>query len=386
MPRTLLLVSATAADAERLRTNGPRRDFLEAAAATGGEILYQESNGSRRGWRAKLFGPHVRQAWRAAGRVEPGDIVFADGEHNGIPLLVSLALRRRRPERVVMLGHLLTRRWKLAMLALATRLGPGGVLAVHSVEQATAARRWLGRRWRIQLLPYQVDTDYWRRTEPAPAADPPLVVAVGSENRDYDTLVRAVDGLPLRVVIAAGSHWARSVAGTATLPTNVDYRSDPLPFAELRELYARAALVVVPVHDVANQSGVTVILEAMSMGLPVVVTASRGQRECITGPLVHGDGALDPAATANRGPHLFGDHASRDTTGFYVPPGDPAALRSAIEWLIAHPALAAPYGEAGRRAACRHFGIERYTAWFARELSVQTPGPAAPERFVAEPR
>jgi glycosyltransferase involved in cell wall biosynthesis len=328
---TLLLVSATREDTARLLENGPRRDFVELARAVDGEIMYSPGRLDRRRLLGRILGPHVRQAWTAASRARSGDAIFADGEHIGLPLALFLRLRVRRNVRVVMLGHLLSRRWKRPLLWLAARVGVPATLVLHSVEQRRVLAPIVGRRWRIALVPYQVDTEYWTPGPERAPNDVPLVVAVGSENRDYDTLVEAARGLNARVVIAAGSHWARSIAAAHNLPANVEYLRETLSFAELRELYRSAEVVVVPLHDVENQSGVTTILEAMSMGLPVVVTATRGQRECVTGPLVLPDGTLDWEATRDRGPQVFtGTTPVEGRSGYYVPPRDALSLRAAL--------------------------------------------------------
>jgi glycosyltransferase involved in cell wall biosynthesis len=359
-----LLVSATDAETEALLANGPRRDFVELARATGGRIHYRHAAAPKRGGWRRFAGPQLRQAWEVAGAVERGDALFADGEHVGLPLLLALAVRRRRPRRVVMLGHLV-RSWKRPMFWLASRLGTHGVLVVHSVEQERIVRRWLGSRWKVRLMPYQVDTDYWQADASVVRTEPPLVVAVGSENREYGTLVEAARGLEARVVIAAGSYWAREIAGPSGLPENVTLHTEPLPFAELRRLYSEAAAVVVPLHDVPNQSGITTLLEAMSMGRPVIVSASTGQQECVTGPLVTVSGALDTSATAGRGPHVFGDEADAEQTGLYVPVGDSAALRKAIASVLGDETYAGQLGKAAQAAARRHFGVERFTATLA---------------------
>ena len=374
---------------------------MELAARTGGRLLYRAHTRTRRGLRGRLLGPHVAQAWRAAAAVEPGDTLFADGEHIGLPLLAALRLRRRRPARLVMLGHLPGRRWKLALFRALTRGGAPGIVVVHSVEQARLLRSALGRGWRVQLLPYQVDTAFWRTDAAAHApaagaaagAEPPRILAAGSEHRDYETLVRAVDGLPAHVVIAAGSHWARTVAQAAALPANVEYYDRPLPFAELREQYARATAVVVPLHPVTNQSGVTTMLEAMSMARPLVVTASPGQREVVRGPLVDARGNLDTAATADRGPALFGRDSGpasgepigqpgAEPTGLYVPPGDASALRAALVRVLDDAALRAKLGRAARASAERDFDIDAFTAALAALLAGESlPAAAgAPDR------
>lgn len=375
---TVLCVSASKPETERLVAGGPRRDFVELAAAVNARIIYRSPRPSRKGLAGRIAGPHMKQSFATAGKLSQGDICFADGEHLGIPLLAFLFARRKRGVRVVMLGHLVDRPWKRFLLAATTRLSPHGRLVVHSQTQVERIRGWVAKSWLVDLVPYQVDTTYWERTVPASQDGLPVILAVGSENRDYDTLAEAVAGLPVKVLIAAGSHWARQTAGAASLPDNVRYLDKPLSFDELRQQYTEASMVVVPLQDVTNQSGVTVILEAMSMGTPVVVTATRGQRECIAGPLVLADGSVDESATAARGPQIFGDSPDRSATGIYVPPADPLALRAAIVRLLNDPDLGHELGMAARDSATRHFSIERYVETLAGLLKKATDGRTSP--------
>lgn len=366
--RVLVCFSMSEDEALRLAEHGPRRDIMLLAGRLGATLLYRKG-GARGGgrWLKRLWGPHMGHAWIASDRAKDHDVVFADGEHVGLPLLLFLRLRRRR-SRVVILGHLIDRPWKRAMLWLGTRLVGHGALVLHSVVQADIARRVVSRSWTIEVLPYQVDTQFWTTaTEPAHQGVA-TVIAVGSEHRDYETLAAAVRGLDVRVRIAAGSHWARSQAKADDLPLNVRYEAQTLPFAELRSFYETADIVVVPLHPVGNQSGVTTILEAMSMSRPVIVTATPGQREIVTGPLIR---ATEPApvVTADRGPQSLGLARDPEPTGWYVEPHDVPALRAAICGLAANPALRTRLGAAGRASVERNFRTEQFAERFARVIS-----------------
>ncbi len=346
-----VLVSTTEREMERLVSGGPRRDVLELAAGIPAVVRHSEFAGHPGGVLGRLLGGHVRQAWKESGEARRGDTLFADGEHVGLPLTLFLALRgKRRHTTVVMLGHFVTRWWKAPILWLASRMYPRGTLLVHSVRQARTARPWLSSAWPLRVVPYQVDTHFW---SPRARADEtrPLVISVGSENRDYQTFAAALDGVDADVVIAAGSHWARRIARRDGISSAIQFLSAPLNFRQLRDLYARADLVVVPLKDVSNQSGVSVILEAMSMGVPVVVTATEGQRECVAGPLMRADGSVDRLATADRGPWVVSEAARgkpRRDNGYYVPPGDGPALRAAVLRLLADRQLTREMGCAGR--------------------------------------
>ena len=204
---------------------------------------------------------------------------------------------------------------------------------------------------RVQNIGYGVDTRFFS-PDPSAATVPSLVVSAGMANRDYKTLLSAMTGLNAEAKIAADSTWFRSdldIAGQS-LPPNVEARSYG-DYLGLRRLYAQAACVVVPLYDAVHACGYAVIAEAMAMGKPVITTKIAGRSDYIV------DGE----------------------TGFYVPPGDAAALRSRIEELTANPALAARIG-----ANARRFMEERYTLEASNRRILAAIGAVAPAQAVRE--
>jgi len=103
---------------------------------------------------------------------------------------------------------------------------------------------------------------------------------------------------------------------------------------ELRELYARSALAVVPILQNHYQTGIATILEMMSMGKCVIATRTHGQTDTIV------DGV----------------------TGVYVPPSDPLALRAAIQRMLANPDDAARMGAAARQFVEERAGLDGFVA------------------------
>jgi glycosyltransferase involved in cell wall biosynthesis len=171
---------------------------------------------------------------------------------------------------------------------------------------------------RVSRIFFHADQHFFRPRDGA--VDPRLVCAAGQLLRDYGCLVDAVRGLDVTVQIAAGSPWIdHTLRPEGPLPTNVTWGK--LDRYELRELYAHSALAVVPIKENPYQTGIATILEMMSMGKCVVATRTQGQTDTIV------DGE----------------------TGVYVPPGDPVALREAIERLLAVPREAARIGRNARR-------------------------------------
>jgi glycosyltransferase involved in cell wall biosynthesis len=252
-------------------------------------------------------------------------------------------------------------------------------IALHSRQQYELAIRELGiPAERLALIPYQVDTDFW---QPEAAVEERLVCSAGLEFRDYPTLVRAVEGLDVEVVIGAASHWSkrRNTAADQTLPANVHVSA--FNYAALRNLYARSSIVVVPLDDTDFQAGVTTILEAMAMSKPVIVTHSLGQTDVVEDRR----NATRGKAPRVRPPSMVRSLAEVagvevEPTGFYVPPDDPAALRRAIEHLLAHPDERRRLGEAGRQTVERLLTVDHFAE------RIQQLVAAAAERQTLAPR
>lgn len=361
MVRTLLVISAWR-DARLpdkvAQDRSPRKDYLELARRLDAVILYRDDTKERTWSRivARLFGLPAAQAALAFARRREYDAVFTDAENIGIPLAILFRLAGVR-RRHVMLGHLLSTRSKRLLFRLFA-LGPQFAAVIcHSSLQRWIIEQQLGIPAQcIALLPYQVDERFWRPLER------PLrrqVCSAGLEFRDYPTLVAAVTGLEVDVVLAAASYWSKRRNEAADLPLPANVQVTALNYEQLRELYASSLFTVVPLHNVEFQAGITVILESMAMGKALILSRTPGQTDVVRdeqglpalpgAPIPPGFGPALEAAAGDIGP-----------TGIYVPPGDAAALRQAISHLLAHPAEATALGANGRQLVERLFTLDQY--------------------------
>jgi glycosyltransferase involved in cell wall biosynthesis len=359
-PRTLFVVSATLPSAP-VATGGPRKDYLVAAEALHATLL-DRSQVARASLLTRVLARAsvpLAQAWLAFRQRNAYDAFVTDGEHLGIPLALLLKIVRARKVHVT-IGHRITadkKRPFFRWLRVHTHLTR---IALHARRQFELAQTELGiPADRLALIPYQVDTQFWR---PLPdVAQERLVCSAGLEFRDYPTMVRAVEGLNARVVIGAASHWSkrRNTAARSDHPANVEV--DRFDYPALRNLYARAAVVVVPLDDIDFQAGVTTILEAMAMAKPVVVTHSQGQTDVVEDRRTTTRGATPrsrPVSLLRQVANAAG--VDVEPTGFYVLPGDAKGLRRAIAFLLDNPAERRRLGEAGRRTVERLLTVEQF--------------------------
>jgi glycosyltransferase involved in cell wall biosynthesis len=174
----------------------------------------------------------------------------------------------------------------------------------------------LGAR-RVRVIPSGVSIPEAVR-EPS---EPPHLLYAGrlSREKGLEELLEATEGLP-RVIVGDGP--LRDL-----VPDAVGF----VPPSELSAYYERCAVVACP----SRYEGYGVVArEAMAFGRPVVATAVGGLLDAIE------DGV----------------------TGLLVPPGDPVALRHALETLLTDEALRRRLGAAARQRARERFSWGRATA------------------------
>ena len=256
--------------------------------------------------------------------------IYLGEEFPGIQYLaVHAALRRRK--RIAMLVHnTSSKRRSLPLVTLGL-----GRFVDHFLCLSEASRRELVANYRVAeervtVIGSRVDTDFF---SPDTSVEPKRqVCAAGAVNRDYATLIEAVRPLGVTTKIAADTAWKYSTALTTMegIPPFVEMRSWGT-YVNLRRLYAESAVVVVPLER-AMLSGVTVALEAMAMGRPVILTHNR----------------------------YVEDFLRDGENGFFVPGQDPAALRETIQYLLDHPDQAAAAGARAREWVLQRFTVARY--------------------------
>jgi glycosyltransferase involved in cell wall biosynthesis len=360
-PRVLLTVSGVIPDdVDQQVALGvrPRPDYRELARAMGADTIDVAAARTRIGRLAPLLerlgGAGALLAWacfRLGGRY---DVIVADGEQVGLPLAIlwRLTLRRHRPAHV-MIAHIMSVPKKV-LLFRHLHLGRlVDLVLVYSSWQQAFIRRELGLpAEQVVLTTFMVDTHFFSSDEVGPEPEQ-MICSAGLERRDYATLIDAVRGLDVRVVIAAASPWSKlaDTTGESELPANVEVCR--LGFVDLRQLYRDARFVVMPLQEVEFQAGVTSILEAMAMGKTVICSRTRGQTDVLE------DGV----------------------TGVYVTPGSTSELRSAIVDLLDHPDRALTLGVAARRYVERECDVVTYAERLAKlTLEVAAGDAHAPAR------
>ncbi len=130
--------------------------------------------------------------------------------------------------------------------------------------------------------------------------------AAGRSLRDYETFFAAVEKLDFPFIVVAD----RASVAHLNKPSNVELHCD-IPRARYLELLENARFVVVPLKADYRSTGQVVVLEASSLGKPVIASDVVGIR----------------------------DYISHGVDGLLVAPGNPDALMASIHILMADDAI-----------------------------------------------
>jgi glycosyltransferase involved in cell wall biosynthesis len=293
--------------------------------------------------------PTVLASLRVANRA---DVVFSTVDTVGIPLVLLGRGGRLRsplvytaiglPERLVQLRSDRMRRLYSSALA-----GCAAVVA-YSSQEADDLAEWLGehgQRACVSFVPFGVDPAAFRPKEEPPGRD---VVSVGADpHRDFDLLLEVARALPsVTFSIVASRDGARELAG---VPANVAVEVD-LPFEDMRRRLEDARVVALPVRENSYSGATTVLLQAMSLAKPVVVSRTRA--------IATGYGLAD------------GENCR------LVQPGDAAGFAQSLGDVLRDDLHARALGANARRTVERELTWERYISRIE-EVVVDAPGSRA---------
>jgi glycosyltransferase involved in cell wall biosynthesis len=309
----------------------PRRDYWEIAQKLGATLIGYDAIDSR--WyrwvrRLETFTKFdLIEALIAFGRRAQNSVILSTSEKLALPFSMLSVISGHEFSHVT-IAHKLSSSLKSRLFHVSQLHRTFSRVITVCRSQADYAVGSLGLAAKhVDCIYHNVDQKFFR---PLKGDDEGYILAAGREQRDYDSLLEALCGTGIRLVVVTSSPWSsgRVHVGSMDGVTMLSHISYP----GLRDLYNRARLVVLPLYDVEYAAGSTMLLEAMAMGKPLICSRSRGIEEYIE------DGQ----------------------TGMFVKPRDAGELREAILSLWEQPSRRARLGENARQAVEEKMSLERY--------------------------
>jgi glycosyltransferase involved in cell wall biosynthesis len=260
---------------------------------------------------ASLVGVDVLHAWRNRKGIYAAEVVWTHTELQSlaVSLLFAISFWKPRPKLIAQSVWLMDRwpglgqakRWLISRL-----LARADILTFLSPENCKAAQR-LFPGVRCEFVPFGINTDEIPFPKREKAHNPVRILSIGNDpHRDWEILIEAVRTLPnCTLKIASQKVKAADIAGARNIEVLAISSN-----GQLLAAFGWADIFVVPLKPNLHASGITVIEEAAIRAVPIVATDTGGLS------------AYFPAEEV-----------------FYIPGGDPLALRKAILKLAADDAL-----------------------------------------------
>jgi len=241
--------------------------YIFTKVAAGAELVSWHQRGSFTGLRQ--WKQHFAHAYRAL--AEKPDVIIAN-----FPQLIFAVcfLKMCLFIRCKVVGWsfnvgAMRKRWFVPVLGMVFK--NASVLICHSNAEIDTYERIFGLpTGLVRFVPLQRG----RLSEKATPEAENLIIAMGSAERDYQTLFAAVAGMKWKVIVVAKED---AVLGL-DIPENVDVRSG-LSMPECLALASEATVMALPIENDETASGQVTFLSAMAMKLPLVVTRCPGTED-----------------------------------------------------------------------------------------------------------
>ena len=190
---------------------------------------------------------------------------------------------------------------------------------------------------RIDVLLWSIQPPIAELSRPARFSQKPYICAIGSQARDYTTLIESMRRLPAIDLILVASPDSLP---QGPIPPNVKILTN-VPFSDAMNVLAHSLFMVLPLRDSKVPCGHVTIVAGLHMGKAILATDSSG---------VH-------------------DYLITQKNSLLIPPNDSETLADNIEQLYDNATLRAQFGEQGRAFAQANCTEESAVAYFRKFLT-----------------
>lgn len=309
---------------------GPRQEFIRIAQLSDADVHSYSSACAKGKLFPSLFSgqPVLGSVAHFASIAGNYDRCYVTGEDIGLPLALALTLRGWKGQ-IVCVVHNMTRK-KIRFLKI---IGHGlfsQFVVVSEKQRDILVHQCAVPGNKVRAVFNWVDDKFFHSSKSPVRNTRPVFMSCGLENRDYDTLVRAARKVDADFKIYGHGFFGSSNERPNECP-NVEWMPR-VSFDELRNAYAACDAVILPINNVNYAAGVTGMVEAMSMGKPVIVSGSRG----------------------------LGEYLQIYAPRIDVPPGDADALAEAAIRIIRNPESLSAYGRSNREWILQNCALDNY--------------------------
>jgi len=268
--------------------------------------------------------------------IKKSDLIISTNDSLGIPLALLKALRIIRkpivyisiglPHRMLQLKGPISKLYRNAFKKIDS-------IIAFSYEEVGWINKWLNyslKRPKIYFIPFGVDTGCFKMSRNREKKYD--ILSIGADpKRDFQILFQFARRHPEKKIklITNRDH----IKSLNPFPRNLECEID-VPFSKIREEFASAHIIALPVKENEYSGATTTLLQAMAMGRPTVVSA--------VSAICKGYGLIDGINCR------------------LVKPGYPEKFEKALLQLLKDPESAEKMGQEGRKHVTTHLSWDLF--------------------------
>ena len=199
-----------------------------------------------------------------------------------LPFLILIKLIKKTETTVIVMGllakqtntlksHMLQRLFLIIFFKTITNFM---FLSKGEFQQAEVS--YVKYKHKFHFTPFCIDTKFWSNKEEK--RNTSQIIFVGNDGRrDYELVVEIAEKLPQYDFIFITSNINKEQIKSSNVKLfKGHWNRQILSDQEMRDIYAKSVLSIIPIHNSYQPSGQSVALQSMSMGVPVAITHTDG--------------------------------------------------------------------------------------------------------------
>ncbi len=129
---------------------------------------------------------------------------------------------------------------------------------------------------KFNFLPFSIDTDFWITSKDT--IDKEFVLFIGNDgNREYEKVVELVNEMKdYSFLLVTSKINIEEIKNEKCQLINGNWLENKYTDSDIRKLYEKAKVTILPLKESLQPSGQSVALQSMSMKVPVMITATDG--------------------------------------------------------------------------------------------------------------
>ena len=218
-------------------------------------------------------------------KIKDAEIIVATNHGIGVSLALLLFIRRIKNKKLFVINSGLfddnlisfLKSKSRKILTQLTLNNSNKIICTSKKEYKFAINKFNKEKNKIVLNPFCVDTAFWVDKSINFLEKEQILFVGNNEYRDIEKLIKIVEGLPkinFKLVTSL-------IDENINIPKNVklikgDWNKSIINDDDLKSLYKKSRLTILPVVNTLTSSGQSVAQQSMSMGTPVVINLTKG--------------------------------------------------------------------------------------------------------------